>query len=67
MTTIKDACAAFDKRVIKNALNELNQKKWPRKIGESLDLMAGLLLGGDFEEVANIAEGLMERTDIVCG
>jgi len=58
LPAIKDACAMYDKRAIKDVLTQLRQKTWPRQIKELLDAMSGQLLGGDFEKVSDTAEKL---------
>jgi hypothetical protein len=48
---IKEACEIYDKKTAKTALAELRQKIWPQAEGDLLDKIADNLLGGDFDEV----------------
>ena len=52
LRAMQTACAAYDKKTVKDALAELQQKSWSRHIGEQLDAVAGYLLHSEFEEAA---------------
>ncbi|MCL2721074.1 MAG: ATP-binding protein [Treponema sp.] len=58
LQVIKQACTALNKKEAKEALNELNLKKWPANIEAALDEISALLLHSDFEKAADIAERL---------
>ncbi|MCL2479789.1 MAG: ATP-binding protein, partial [Treponema sp.] len=60
LITVKEACENYDKRVVKAAITRLEDKTWSDPIQEQLDLMEGLLLGGDFGEVSNVAEKIIQ-------
>ncbi|MCL2809523.1 MAG: hypothetical protein FWD24_05600, partial [Treponema sp.] len=53
---IKNACLAFNKKDVKEVLNELNSKKWSSNIESALDEISTLLLHSDFEKAAEIAD-----------
>ena len=52
LTVIKDACAAFDKKTAKNAMNELREKTWSQKSKELLNSISEHLLHSEFEEAS---------------
>jgi CheY-like chemotaxis protein len=58
LRVIHAACAAFDKKAVKDALAELRQKTWSRQTNEQLEAIAGHLLHRDFEEAAVVAARL---------
>ena len=60
LLSIKRACRHHDKKTAKSALDELRQTVWQPSIKELLAAIAEHLLGGDFEEVVNIADGIIE-------
>jgi hypothetical protein len=52
LQTIQTACASFDKKTVKEALNALKQKPWPRSIKEQLNAIKNHLLHSEFDEAA---------------
>jgi signal transduction histidine kinase/DNA-binding response OmpR family regulator/PAS domain-containing protein len=60
---IRKACGEYDKKTVKTALAELEQKKWPRSIMELLDNIAGHLLHSDFEEAAKLAKDYADNEE----
>jgi len=56
----KEACKVYDRKTAKDAIVELRQKTWPRPTGELLATMAEHLLNGDFEELACVADRIIE-------
>ena len=53
---IKDACAAYDKKTVKNALSLLREKTWSHKTKEFLDLIAENILHSEFDEAFTLVE-----------
>ena len=53
---IKEACSIFDKKSIKNTLNELRDRTWSYTIKEMLNTMAEHLLHSDFDNVIAIVD-----------
>ena len=53
---IKEACAAFDKKTAKNALNELRKTTWSQKTGDLLNSISEHLLHSEFDETSALAE-----------
>ena len=57
---IKEACKAYNKKAVKNSLDELKHKKWPPKTAELLNNITEYLLHSDFEEAAKKCESFLE-------
>jgi signal transduction histidine kinase/DNA-binding response OmpR family regulator len=57
---LKEACSGFDKKTVKNTLDELKHKKWPLKTAEFLNNITEYLLHSDFEEAAKKCESFLE-------
>jgi CheY-like chemotaxis protein len=55
LTIIKEACASFDKKTAKNALNELREKTWSHKTKELINSIAEHLLHSEFDDAAALA------------
>jgi len=53
---IKEACSSMDKKTVKNAMNELNDKKWSHNTNELLSAVSGHLLHSEFEEVLSVVD-----------
>jgi len=53
---IKNACDAFDIIAAKDALDDLREKTWPRRISEILDEISAHLLHSAFKKAAAVAE-----------
>jgi len=60
MLTVKEACKTYDKRTIKEIINELTPKAWPHQTKQLLDTMSEQLLNGDFDKVSLTAEMITE-------
>jgi len=58
---IKTACEAVNKKAAKAAMNDLKQRKWPRRINDILDELSVHLLHSDLEKVAAIAENTVKN------
>jgi CheY-like chemotaxis protein len=52
LLAIKTACEVYDRKTIKAALTDLQQKEWASKTRELLATLEEYLLNGDFEAVA---------------
>jgi CheY-like chemotaxis protein len=63
LIVIKDACTEFDKKKVKNTLNELKEKTWSAKTRELMNSIADHLLHSEFDEVANLAEGYIRSIE----
>jgi len=57
---IRTACKTFNRIDIKNALEELRQRTWPRKINNSINEISVHLLHSAFKVIAVIAENTMK-------
>jgi len=57
---IKEACKVYNKKAVKNSLDELKHKKWPPKAAELLNNITEYLLHSDFEEAAKKCESFLE-------
>jgi CheY-like chemotaxis protein len=55
LLAIQSACAAYDKKAVKDALTILRRKVWSRQTRGQLETIAERLLHSDLEEVANVA------------
>jgi PAS domain S-box-containing protein len=60
LIAIKEACAAFNKKIAKTELGELRQQSWPLGTKDQLSAMAEHLLDGDFDRVASIAAEIIK-------
>ena len=60
LLAVQTACAAYDKKTVKDALAELSQTAWPRRIKEQLNAVAKHLLHSDFEAAAELAGRIYE-------
>jgi len=58
LRVIKTACETFDIVVAKEALEDLQRKKWPRHINRSLDEISVHLLHSAFKKAAAAAENM---------
>jgi len=56
LNDIKEASEEFNKRAVKAALSDLNQKTWPQEIIDLMEEVAENLLRGDFKKVMLAAE-----------
>jgi PAS domain S-box-containing protein len=63
LLTVKEACAAYDKKAAKAALTELKQKPWPGIYGELLDTIAEYLLHSDFDEAEAACAAYLSSTE----
>ena len=61
LQVILNACELFDKKNAKEALADLKQKTWPRAVKDQLSSLANYLLHTEFDEVANLARGMMNE------
>jgi signal transduction histidine kinase/DNA-binding response OmpR family regulator len=57
---IKEACKVYNKKAVKNSLDELKNKKWPPKAAELLNNITEYLLHSDFEEAAKECESFLK-------
>jgi CheY-like chemotaxis protein/HPt (histidine-containing phosphotransfer) domain-containing protein len=53
---IKEACIDFDKKTIKNILNELKEKSWSQKSKELMNKSAECILHSEFENASSLAD-----------
>ena len=60
MNEIKEACGRLNIKDAKNALNELKQKRWPRKISEVIYEISLYLIRGEYPKVVSAADRVME-------
>jgi len=60
---IKDACAAFDKKLVKSTLNELKEKIWSHKTRELMNSIADHLLHSEFDEVSSLADSYIKTIE----
>jgi hypothetical protein len=56
LKVIKEACAAFDKKVAKNALGELREKTWSHEIKKLINLISEYLLHSEFDNASALAD-----------
>jgi CheY-like chemotaxis protein/two-component sensor histidine kinase/HPt (histidine-containing phosphotransfer) domain-containing protein len=56
LLSIKNACTIYDKKTIKEAITDLQQKEWSGMTRKLLATIEEELLNGDFEAVAKAAE-----------
>jgi signal transduction histidine kinase/DNA-binding response OmpR family regulator len=64
LTDIKNACDAYDKKAVKNILNELKEKTWSHKTKEVMNSIADHLLHSEFDEVSDVAESYINTLEI---
>ena len=53
---VREACAEFEKKTAKNALNELKEKTWSHNTRELLNKISEHLLHSEFDSAAAIAD-----------
>ena len=58
---IKAACAVFDKRAVKTAMNDLKQKTWSSRINPVLDDITLHILHSAFKKAADAAENCLQE------
>ncbi|MDR0302382.1 MAG: response regulator [Treponema sp.] len=63
LIAIKSACDAFDKKSVKNNLNELKEKTWSHKTRELMNSIADHLLHSEFDEVSGLAESYIRTIE----
>jgi CheY-like chemotaxis protein len=56
LTIVKKACNEFDKKTVKNTLNELREKTWSNSKKELINVISEHLLHSEFENAAVIAD-----------
>jgi signal transduction histidine kinase/CheY-like chemotaxis protein len=64
LTDIKNACDAYDKKAVKNTLNELKEKTWSHKTKEVMNSIADHLLHSEFDEVSSLAASYISTIEI---
>ena len=60
MLVIREACAEFEKKAAKNALNELRERAWSHNTRELLNKISEHLLHSEFDSAAALAEGFIK-------
>ena len=60
LLAVQAACADYDKKAVKDALAELQQKVWSRQTREQLEIIAEHLLHSEFEELADLVGRLCQ-------
>jgi PAS domain S-box-containing protein len=63
LLAIIQACDGYERKTAKETLVELRRREWPLLTREMLGTMAENLLNGDFEEVAHIAQKIINAED----
>jgi len=63
LTEIKTSCAAFDKKTVKNILNNLKEKTWSHKTKELMSSIADHLLHSEFDEISAIADSYIKTIE----
>ncbi len=63
LTEIKNACDAYDKKTVKNTLNELKEKTWSRNTKELMNTIADHLLHSEFDEVSALADSYIKSIE----
>jgi CheY-like chemotaxis protein/two-component sensor histidine kinase len=53
---LKAACVAYNKKVARDTLTEIEQKAWPRPTGEMLDAIGEQLLHSKFKAIVSIVD-----------
>ena len=61
LLVIREACAEFEKKTAKNALNELREKTWSHNTRELLNKISEHLLHSDFDNAAALADEFIKR------
>ena len=56
LNAIENACASYNKKAAKEALNSVKQKAWPRPVKDQLSAISEHLLHSEFDEVAAITK-----------
>ncbi|MDR1836473.1 MAG: response regulator, partial [Treponema sp.] len=59
---IREACAEFEKKTAKNALNELREKTWSHNTRELLNKISEHLLHSDFDNAAALADEFIKNS-----
>jgi signal transduction histidine kinase len=59
LLVLKTACASYDKKTVRDALNEIEQKAWPRPIGKQLDTIAELLLHSKLKKITSLVDEMI--------
>ena len=60
MLAIEAACAVYDKKTAKDAVNELKQKKWSRPTKELLNTITEHLLHSEFDEASTVVKNYIK-------
>jgi len=60
LTIIKSACETFDRKEAKNALEDLRQKVWPRRINNNINEISTHLLHSAFKTILIITENTIK-------
>jgi signal transduction histidine kinase/CheY-like chemotaxis protein len=63
LTEIKNACGAYDKKTVKNSLNELKEKTWSHKTKDLMNSIADHLLHSEFDEVSALADSYIKSIE----
>jgi signal transduction histidine kinase/CheY-like chemotaxis protein/HPt (histidine-containing phosphotransfer) domain-containing protein len=63
LEVIKEACAAFDKKTVKNTLNELKGKTWSHSTKVLMNSLGDHLLHSEFDEIASLASSYIETIE----
>jgi signal transduction histidine kinase/DNA-binding response OmpR family regulator len=63
LSKIKTACAVFNKKEVKDALDELRQKIWPRRINNNINEISVHLLHSAFKTIVKLVEKTMELSE----
>jgi len=62
LLVIREACAEFEKKTAKGALNELREKKWSHNTRELLNKISEHLLHSDFDNAAALADEQIKKS-----
>ena len=60
LPVIIEACEVYNKKTAKDAINELREKSWSKTTRDMLGNMADHLLNGDFKDVIQAAQKIIE-------
>jgi HPt (histidine-containing phosphotransfer) domain-containing protein len=63
LVIIKEACITFDKKTIKNILNELKEKTWSQKTKELLNKIAECILHSEFDNAVSLADEYIKNDE----
>jgi CheY-like chemotaxis protein len=63
LIVIQGACVKYDKKIAKDTVAELQEKKWPARITGLLESIADRLLHSEFEEAAKLANADILTTE----